>query len=204
MIIKINTIDEYIAAQTIEMRPVLEKLRKTIRRAAPKAVEKMSWQMPTFWLGENIVHFALFKKHIGIFPGDLTALPFKDRLTGYKTTKGGIQFPLERQIDFKLVTDIVKWRVSCVESVKDMSNTDSARMTREIHEIPDYISSALDNGSLWELYNARPPYQRNDYIGWITRGKREETRKKRLNQMIDELRSGSAYMGMKYNGKKSI
>jgi len=74
-------------------------------------------------------------------------------------------------------------------------------MTRQIHQIPDYVTAALDENDLWERYRARPPYQRNDYIGWIVRGKREETRKKRLQQMLDELRGGDAYMGMSYNAK---
>ena len=77
----------------------------------------------------------------------------------------------------------------------------TSRMTRKVHNIPDYVSAALDENALWERFGARPPYQRNDYIGWITRGKREETRQKRLTQMLDELRNGDAYMGMLYNAK---
>ena len=75
------------------------------------------------------------------------------------------------------------------------------KMTRTVYSIPCYISSALDESGLWERYRARPPYQRNDYIGWITHAKREETRRKRLNQMLDELRSGETYMGMEYHAK---
>ena len=78
---------------------------------------------------------------------------------------------------------------------------DSGRMKRKVYDIPDFIVTALDNSDLWERYRARPPYQRNDYIGWITRGKREETRLKRLNQMLCELRNGDSYMGMSYNAK---
>ncbi|MCL2323211.1 MAG: YdeI/OmpD-associated family protein [Oscillospiraceae bacterium] len=74
-------------------------------------------------------------------------------------------------------------------------------MKRQIYDIPDFVSTALDKSGLWERYRARPTYQRNDYIGWITRGKHEETRQKRLNQMLDELQSGDAYMGMSYNAK---
>ena len=71
-------------------------------------------------------------------------------------------------------------------------------MARNVYDIPDYVAAALDKNELWEHYRARPPYQRNDYIGWITRGKREETRQKRIAQMVDELRSGDVYMGMVY------
>jgi uncharacterized protein YdeI (YjbR/CyaY-like superfamily) len=78
---------------------------------------------------------------------------------------------------------------------------DTSKMTRSVYEIPAFVAAALDESGLWECYRARPPYQRNDYIGWITRGKREETRQKRLGQMLDELRIGNAYMGMVYNAK---
>lgn len=72
---------------------------------------------------------------------------------------------------------------------------------RPVHEIPDEVADALDRKALWEQYRARPPYQQNDYIGWITRGKREETRAKRLGVMLTELREGDRYMGMKWNRK---
>ena len=106
-----SSIDEYIAAQSEEVRPLLAKIRKTIKRAAPKAEEKISWRMPTFWQGENLIHFAAFKKHISIFPGDLSHLPFEERLSGYKTTKGAIQFPLDKPIDYDLITEITLFRV---------------------------------------------------------------------------------------------
>ena len=80
-------IDEYIALQPEEIRPILEKIRKTIKSTAPKATEKMSWGMPTFWQGKNLIHFAVCKNHIGIYPGDLNTLPFKRQLSVYKTTK---------------------------------------------------------------------------------------------------------------------
>ena len=79
------------------------------------------------------------------------------------------------------------------------NNLDASRMKRPVYDIPDFVVSALDESGLWGQYHARPPYQCNDYIGWITRGKREETRQKRLAQMLDELRTGDAYMGMGYN-----
>ena len=81
------------------------------------------------------------------------------------------------------------------------NDIDTSRMKRQIYDIPDFIASALDKSGLWEQYRARPPYQCNDYIGWITRGKREETCQKRLAQMLDELQNGDAYMGMRYNIK---
>jgi len=84
---------------------------------------------------------------------------------------------------------------------RNNDDMDTSKMTRQVYNVPDLVATALDESGLWERYRARPPYQRNDYIGWITRGKREETRQKRLNQMLDELRSGYAYMGMEYKTK---
>jgi len=105
-------IDEYIAAQPTDVQPILTKLRETIRAVAPDASERMSWRMPTFWQGQIIIQFAAFKKHISIFPGDLERLPFQQRLQGYRTTKGGIQLPLDQPIDYELVADITRCRLA--------------------------------------------------------------------------------------------
>ena len=106
-----STIEEYIAAQPEELRPLLNKIRKTIKKAAPNAKEKISWNMPTFWQGGNLIHFAVFKKHIGIFPGDLSQIPFQNRLSGYHTTKGSIHFQLDKPIDYDLIADITLFRL---------------------------------------------------------------------------------------------
>lgn len=116
--VKPNDIDEYIAAQPENVRPALQSIRETIRAAAPEAAEKISWRMPTFWQGENLIHFAAFKKHIGLYPGGGAASEFAERLTGYKTSKGTIRLPLGKPIDYELITDIARWRVKQAESVK--------------------------------------------------------------------------------------
>jgi len=105
------TIDEYIAAQPEAVHPLLTKVREIIRAAAPDAVEKISWRMPTFWQGENLIHFAASKKHLGIYPGDLTRTPFADKLTGYHTSKGAIQFPYDKPIPYDLIAEITAFRV---------------------------------------------------------------------------------------------
>lgn len=76
----------------------------------------------------------------------------------------------------------------------------ASRLKRAIHPIPDFVSTALATQGLTAAYAARPPYQRNDYVGWIVRAKRLETRRKRLDQMLDELARGDAYMNMPYRG----
>ena len=74
-------------------------------------------------------------------------------------------------------------------------------LKRPIHEMPEFVQKALRDQNLMEHYLLRPPYQRNDYIGWINRAKKEETKQKRMNQMLDELSKGEKYMGMDYKAK---
>ena len=105
-------VDQYIAAQTDQARPLLEAIRATIRAAAPQASEKMSYQMPTFWQGRNLIHYAAFTHHIGLYPGAEAVAVFADRLTDYRTSKGTIQLPYSRPIDYQLISDIVAWRVA--------------------------------------------------------------------------------------------
>jgi len=113
--VKVNAIDEYIAAQPPEVRPLLQSIRETIHAAAPDATERMSWRMPTFWQNENLIHFAAFKEHIGLYPGGEAVGVFAERLAGYKTSKGAIQLPLGKPIDHELIADIVRWRVKHAE-----------------------------------------------------------------------------------------
>jgi uncharacterized protein YdeI (YjbR/CyaY-like superfamily) len=75
-------------------------------------------------------------------------------------------------------------------------------LTRIRLKMPDYIRQALNERKLMDTYHERPDYQQNDYIGWITRAKREETKEKRLVQMLDELKGGKLYMGMKWNPRR--
>lgn len=107
-----ESIDAYIADFPPEIREKLEKIRATIRKAAPKAEEAISYMMPTFKLHGNLVHFAAFKNHIGFFPGAAGVEVFKDELTQYETSKGTIRFPLDQRIPLPLITRIVKFRVA--------------------------------------------------------------------------------------------
>lgn len=106
------TIDEYIALFPSEIQETLQKLRKTIKEAAPEAKEKISWQMPTFDYFGNLVHFAAQSKHIGLYPGASGVENFQEKLTEYKTSKGAIQFPMSKPIPYALVTEIVRFRAA--------------------------------------------------------------------------------------------
>ena len=106
-----QTIDEYIETFTKDVQSILEKMRQTIRKAVPGAVETISYQIPTFKLNDiNLVHFAAFKNHIGFYPTPLGIEAFKRELTQYKGAKGSVQFPYNKPIPYDLVEKIVMFR----------------------------------------------------------------------------------------------
>ena len=109
---KINSIDTYIAQFPDDVQARLQQLRKTILKLAPGATEAMSYQIPTFKLNGNLVHFAAFKKHIGFYPGAAGIAAFQDELAGYKSAKGSVQFPLDQALPLDLVKKIVEFRVA--------------------------------------------------------------------------------------------
>lgn len=110
--VTIESIDEYILNFTPEVQAILEKLRKVIKESAPGAVEKMSYQMPTFALHGNLVHFAAYKNHIGFYPTPSGIDAFKDELSEYKGAKGSVQFPIDKPMPYELISKIVKFRVA--------------------------------------------------------------------------------------------
>jgi uncharacterized protein YdeI (YjbR/CyaY-like superfamily) len=102
-------------------------------------------------------------------------------------------------IDKRRCSQFVLCERSCKEVTLD-PKVDTSRMTREINQMPPDVAAALEARGLTAAYNARPAYQQNDYIWWITSPKRQETRQKRLSQMLDELESGGVYMKMAWKG----
>ncbi|TGL97447.1 DUF1801 domain-containing protein [Leptospira barantonii] len=106
-----TNIDEYIRCFPEDIQTILEELRSAIQKAAPKAIEKISYQMPAFALGGNLVYFAAYKNHIGFYPTSSGIRAFLPELTSYKTSKGAIQFPIEEPLPLKLIAKIVKFRV---------------------------------------------------------------------------------------------
>jgi uncharacterized protein YdhG (YjbR/CyaY superfamily) len=106
-----QNIDEYIADFPPDIQAILQKIRTTIRKAAPEAEETIKYQIPTFTLEGNLVHFAAFKKHIGFYPAPTGTEKFKKELAVYKGAKGSVRFPLDRPIPFGLISKIVRFRV---------------------------------------------------------------------------------------------
>ena len=105
------TIDEYIANFPENVVWVLQALRKTIKKAAPDAVEKISYGIPTFFLKGNLVHFGAYKTHIGFYPGSSGINKFKTELAEYENSKGTVKFPLDKPLPFDLVSRIVTFRI---------------------------------------------------------------------------------------------
>jgi uncharacterized protein YdhG (YjbR/CyaY superfamily) len=105
------TIDEYIAGFPADIQEILERIRQVVREEAPQAEETISYQMPTFRLHGNLVHFAAFTNHIGFYPVPTGIEAFKDELSAYKQGKGSVQFPLDQPIPYDLIRRVVQFRV---------------------------------------------------------------------------------------------
>lgn len=198
------TVDEYISQCVPSVQTLLCQLRQTIMDAAPEATQKISWGMITFVFHGNLVHLSAEKKHIGFHPAPSAILEFQEELSDYRCSKGTIQLPLDKPLPLDLIRRIILFRTTeqrALYEAKQAGQTVKKEL-RPRCPMPADVSERLLQEGLTEHYNSRPPYQQNDYIGWIIKAKRPETRQKHLDQMLEELRSGDAYMGMAYRAKK--
>jgi hypothetical protein len=106
---KPQNIEEYIAVQDAQVQSRLKEVRDILAEALPEAEERISWSMPTFWKGRNIIHFAAAKKHIGLYPGDGATEAFKKELTGFDVSKGTIRLPYDQELPADLIAGIARW-----------------------------------------------------------------------------------------------
>ena len=104
-----ETIDEYIAAQDEAVQPRLREVRELLRTAIPEAEERISWSMPTYCKGQNIIHFAASKKHLGLYPGGEATTVFADELKGFDVSKGTIRLPWNKELPTELIQRIARW-----------------------------------------------------------------------------------------------
>jgi len=111
-----TNIDQYILQFPPEVQERLRALRAMIRECAPEATEKIAYGMPTFFLHENLIHFAGYAKHIGVYPTPSGVSEFQDELKGYKNAKGSVQFPLSGPLPMDLLRRITLFRVDEVQS----------------------------------------------------------------------------------------
>ena len=106
-----KTMDEYISTFPEDVQRTLNELRQTIKEVAPEAEETINYQIPTFTLNGNLVHFAAFENHIGFYPTPSGMEAFKKELSGYKGAKGSVQFPISEPLPLPLIRRIVEYRV---------------------------------------------------------------------------------------------
>ena len=114
--VKPQTIDAYIALQDKERQPKLKEIRAILRAAIPEAEERISWSMPTYWKGRNILHFAASKKHLGLYPGSEATAAFAEDLKEYDVSKGTIRLPWNKELPADLIQRIARW---CFEEYTD-------------------------------------------------------------------------------------
>ena len=107
--VKPRNIDEYIATQDESVQVKLTELRTVLRTALPDAEERISWSMPTYWKGRNIIHFAAAKTHIGLYPGDGAVAVFRDELAEFNVSKGTIRLPYDQALPVDLIRKIAVW-----------------------------------------------------------------------------------------------
>jgi len=115
---RFKTIDEYIASFSPDVQVILQQVRQAVHKAAPQAQEVISYSMPAFKQDNILVWFAAFKNHIGFFPKVSAIEAFRDKLSDYKTSKGTLQFPLNKPMPIKLIEEIVRFRIKEEQSEK--------------------------------------------------------------------------------------
>jgi len=128
-------VDEYIAGFPPEIQKLLEQMRRTIRAAAPEADEKIGYGMPTLTLNGNLVHYAAYKNHIGFYPAPQGLEEFKEALSGYKGSKGAVQFPLDQPLPLDLISKITKFRVG--------KNLEKAAVKKKITAKSDKLNDSV-------------------------------------------------------------
>lgn len=193
---KISSATEYIKKAPKEHQARLRKLRALIRKTAPKTKEIIKWSM--VWYEDDaggVCGFAVFKKHIGLFVTPESISENKEWFAGVKATRAVVHFPHDEPLPEALIKKLIRYRLK--HGVKKWETK-----TRTKVRMPTWVRDALKEQGLTDAYKARPPYQRNDYLGWITSAKREETKQKRLKQMLSELKKGNVYMRMPWRTKK--
>ena len=183
---KYNDIDEYHASKPADIQGMLEQLRQAIKQAAPMAKETISYGMPAFRQNKILVYYALNKKHIGFYPTPSPIAYFKKELEKFNTSKGAIQFPLDKPLPFSLIQKIVKFRID-----EDSQGMNMSVLSGIFHEIADDMKIVLSADSeLLFIWNNLTPIQRNEWICWVTFVKKEETRADHILRMIEELKEG--------------
>ena len=145
------TIDEFIAGFPSATQVLMEQLRATIRAVAPEATETINYGIPTFILKGNLVHFSAYKNHIGFYPGASGIEAFKDALSGYKSAKGSVQFPIDEPMPLELVREIVQYRVQQNLEMAALKTTKRAKPAHFAAGLSAPAKRALENKGIKTL-----------------------------------------------------
>lgn len=194
---KTSTVDEFIASAPESAQDRLVRLRALVLDNLPAgAEESINWGMPTYRVGGKIaLNFTHAKNHIGLFVGADNIAALGGKLDSFTTSKAVIHLPNDRPLPETIIKAAVKQAAIA-------PGVDSKPAARPRETMPQFVSQELKARGLEAAYDARPPYQRNDYLSWINTAKQDTTKQRRLEQMLAELESGDKYMGMDYNSKK--
>jgi uncharacterized protein YdhG (YjbR/CyaY superfamily) len=141
-----KTIDDYIAEFSPEVQSILERMRATIRKAAPDAEEKISYRIPTFTLKGNLVHFAAFKNHIGFYPPVRGDAQLRKETSVYANERGNLRFPLDKPMPYTLITKLVKIRVR--ENLERAAAKGAKRKSTAPRSLPPKPVSGKDSAAV--------------------------------------------------------
>ncbi|NVN94927.1 MAG: DUF1801 domain-containing protein [Bacteroidetes bacterium] len=186
--LKFRDIDEYHALFPDDIQKILELLRQIIKQAAPQTIETISYGMPAFKQNKVLVYYAVHKEHIGFYPTSNPIVHFKKELEKYHTSKGAIQFPIDKALPLTLIKKIVKFRIE-EDTIK--ANKTGEILKGVLHDVPSDMQKTLtSNADILEKWNKLTPIQRNEWICWVTIVKKSEKRAEHLDRMVEELKEG--------------
>jgi uncharacterized protein YdhG (YjbR/CyaY superfamily) len=192
---KPRSVEEYILSVPTKTQPKLRELRDIIKAVVPEAEERISYSMPYYGYHGRLAYFRLSKSHVGLYLAPSVIEQHKKALAKYETAKATVRFSLDEDLPTVLIRKLIK------AGMRTNEHTVRSTLKRPRQTMPTFVREALATNKLTDAYVSRPPYQRNDYLSWINRAKREETKQKRLAQMLTELKRGDRYMNMAWKGK---
>lgn len=180
-----NEIDAYIKGFPAEVQERLTAIREIVREIAPQATERICMRMPTYDLNDKwLVHFAGFSKHIGFYPQPEGIIAFEDKLSGYKTTKGAIQFPLDQPMPLELIREIVKYRVETQENEKSVTSKSTTVV------VPDELLNILkDEDEAAAFFESLSDGYKRGYCDWVGGAKQQATRETRAQKALIMLKN---------------
>ncbi len=152
---KVESVDDYIRGFPKSTQKLLQQMRRTIRKAAPAAQERISYQMPASYLNRNLVYFAAYERHIGFYPTSSPMKAFKKELSGYETSKGTVRFPIDQPLPLALIGRIVRFRVAEVNPFQKLAAPAQRALTHAGITSVKKLSRATE-GQLSRLHGIGP------------------------------------------------